>query len=71
MGKRSSAQLKADRASRNRARRIAIRAGLLSRADSHLDVDHRNGNPRDNRLSNLRAIPRALNRATRAAWFAV
>jgi len=69
MGK--PAELKADRASRNRARRIAIRAGLLSRDDGHLDVDHRNGNPRDNRLSNLRALPRALNRATRAAWFAV
>jgi hypothetical protein len=69
MGKPS--QLKADRASRNRARRIAIRAGLLSRSDSHLDVDHRNGNPQDNRLSNLRALPRSVNRATRAAWFAV
>jgi len=62
---------KAERASRNRARRIAIGLGLLSRSDVHLDVDHIDGDPMNNDPSNLRAIPIAKNRAVRAAWLLV
>lgn len=70
MGKRTLAQQRADRASRNRARRRAIALGLLSRADSHLDVDHIDGDPLNNSPSNLRAIPRRDNRRRgRAEWF--
>jgi hypothetical protein len=70
MGKLSFVDQKADRASRNRARRRAIALGLLSRTDSHLDVDHIDGDPRNNSPENLRAIPRRENRRQgRAEWF--
>ena len=60
----SSAKSKKDRASRNRVRREAEREGRVSKGDGK-DVDHRNGNPRDNRRSNLRVVSRSRNRAKR------
>ena len=60
----SSGKSKKDRASRNRVRREAEREGRVSRGDGR-DVDHRNGNPRDNRRSNLRVTSRSANRAKR------
>jgi len=62
------ATARARRASRNRARRIALKLGLLSRTDSHLDIDHIDGDPLNNAPANLRAVPRAANRARHRAW---
>ena len=58
----SSTASKKDRASRNKARREAIREGRVSKGDGK-DIDHRNGNPRDNRRSNLRVTDRSRNRS--------
>ena len=30
---------------------------------SNMDIDHKNGNPQDNRISNLRIVHRSVNRA--------
>jgi hypothetical protein len=60
----SSTASKKDRASRNKARRAAERDGLVRKGDGK-DIDHRNGNPRDNRRSNLRVTSRSANRAKR------
>ena len=53
---------KKDRASRNKVRRKALRDGKVKK-HSKMDIDHKNGNPRDNRMSNLRIVPRSVNRA--------
>ena len=42
------------RASRNAARRAALKSGKVKKGDN-LDVHHKNGNPLDNSKSNLRA----------------
>ena len=53
---------KKDRASRNKMRRLMIREGRVRKGDNK-DIDHKNGNPRDNRKSNLRIVHRSVNRA--------
>jgi len=53
---------KKDRAARNRVRRKAIRDGRIKK-HSHMDIDHKDGNPRNNALSNLRIVHRSVNRA--------
>jgi hypothetical protein len=53
---------KKDRASRNKMRRMMIREGKVKKHDGK-DIDHMNGNPRDNRRSNLRIVPKSVNRA--------
>ena len=58
----SSTAAKKDRASRNKVRRAAEREGRVSKGDGN-DIDHKNGNPRDNRKSNLRVVHRSSNRA--------
>ena len=58
----SSTSSKKDRASRNKMRRLMIKKGAVSKGD-HKDIDHKNGNPKDNRMSNLRIVHRSVNRA--------
>ena len=50
------------RASRNAARRAAVKSGKVKKGDN-LDVHHRNGNPLDNSASNLRAVHKSKNRS--------
>tara|TARA_X000001388_G_scaffold34920_1_gene24581 strand:+ start:68 stop:298 length:231 start_codon:yes stop_codon:yes gene_type:complete len=54
------AQKKA-RASRNAARRKMAKAGRVRKGDGR-EVDHKNGNPKDNRRKNLRVVSRKTNR---------
>ena len=50
------------RASRNAARNSLKKRGLVRKGDGK-DVDHKNGNPRDNSKNNLRLVGRARNRS--------
>ena len=50
------------RASRNKARRILVRAGLVRKGDGR-DVHHRNGNPLQNNRANLAVVPKSYNRS--------
>jgi len=56
----SKPEQRANRSSRNKARRKAKKAGY---AVTGKDVDHKNGNPRDNRLSNLSIKSKSANRS--------
>jgi hypothetical protein len=58
----SSDTQKKNRASRNAARRQATEAGKVKKGDGK-DVDHKNGNPRDNRSSNLSVKSKSSNRS--------
>tara|TARA_R100000315_G_C5197916_1_gene116027 strand:+ start:198 stop:428 length:231 start_codon:yes stop_codon:yes gene_type:complete len=49
------------RASRNAARRKLKKTGAVRKGDGK-EVDHKNGDPRDNRRKNLRAVSRRVNR---------
>lgn len=60
----SSAKAKAERASRNSARREALKKGRVSKGDGKV-LDHRNSNPMDNRPSNLRVISKSTNAGKR------
>lgn len=53
---------KKNRASRNQARSILMKAGRVRKGDGK-DVDHRNGNPRDNSAKNIRVMSRSRNRS--------
>lgn len=57
----TAAQKKA-RAARNTARRRMVGAGRLTKGDRSKEVDHRDGNPRNNKSSNLRVISKTANR---------
>tara|TARA_R110000824_G_scaffold394426_1_gene594230 strand:- start:203 stop:469 length:267 start_codon:yes stop_codon:yes gene_type:complete len=52
----------ADNRARKKARSLLERAGTAKRGDGK-DVDHKNGNPRDNSPKNLRSVGRAVNRS--------
>ena len=54
------AQKKA-RASRNSARKKMAKSGKVRKGDGR-EVDHKNGDPRDNRRKNLRVVSRRTNR---------
>lgn len=56
----SKPEQRANRSSRNKARRKAKKAGY---AVAGKDIDHKNGNPRDNRLSNLSIKSKSANRS--------
>lgn len=53
---------KKDRASRNSARREAEKDGKVRKGDGK-DIDHSNGNPRDNNKKNLKVMSKSKNRA--------
>ena len=57
----SSPQQVADRSSRNKARRKMLSGGKVRKGDGK-DVDHKNGNPQDNRTKNLRVMSKSKNR---------
>jgi hypothetical protein len=50
------------RSNRNKARREAIKAGIIT-PRAPVDIDHKNSNPMDNRLSNLRPLVARQNRS--------
>lgn len=50
------------RASRNKVRRQALASGKVKKGDS-LDIHHVDGNPLNNKKSNLRAVRRSNNRS--------
>lgn len=50
------------RAARNKARRRVVGAGRIAKGDRSKEVDHRDGNPRNNKSSNLRVISKTANR---------
>jgi len=56
----SKKEQRENRSSRNKARRKMKKAGY---AVAGKDVDHKNGNPRDNRLSNLSIRSKRANRS--------
>ena len=50
--------VKKKRAQRNKARRMLEREGVVSKGDGK-DVDHKNGNPKDNSDDNLRVLSKS------------
>lgn len=50
------------RAARNKARREMVKAGKASKGDGR-DINHKNGNPLDNRKSNLESQSKRANRS--------
>lgn len=50
------------RASRNTARSTMAKAGKVTKGDGK-DVDHKNGNPKDNSKKNLRVTSKKTNRS--------
>lgn len=58
----SSPTQKKKRASRNKARRKLISTGRVRKGDGR-DVDHKDGNPRNNSSANLRVTSKKTNRS--------
>ncbi len=56
----SSDKAKKDRASRNKVRRQALKSGRVKKGDGKA-IDHKDGNPRNNKKSNLRVMSRSAN----------
>ena len=50
------------RASRNSARATLSKTGAVKKGDGK-DVDHKNGNPKDNSKKNLRVVSKKTNRS--------
>jgi hypothetical protein len=57
-----SEEQKKKRASRNAARREMMADGKVKKYDGK-DIDHKNGNPKDNSKSNLRVQSKSQNRS--------
>ena len=58
----SSTKSKKDRASRNKVRKAALRSGRVKKGNGR-DIDHLDGNPRNNSKKNLRVVSKSKNRA--------
>jgi hypothetical protein len=58
----SSTEQKKKRAARNAARRTMAKGGSVKKGDGK-DVDHKNGNPLDNRKKNLSVKSKSANRS--------
>lgn len=61
----ASLAAKKDRASRNKVRRQLAAQGRVSKGDGK-DIDHKNGNPRDNSASNLQVVSKSTNRSKKS-----
>ena len=57
-----TAQQKKNRAGRNAARRALTKTGAVKKGDGK-DINHRNGNPRDNSKKNLQVTTKRANRS--------
>lgn len=57
----SKADQKKNRAGRNTARRRALAKGTVKKGDKK-DVHHKDGNPRNNKSSNVKVVSRKKNR---------
>lgn len=57
----ASTRMKKERALRNKNRRKALREGRVSKGDGY-EIDHIDGNPRNNSPKNLRKVRRSVNR---------
>lgn len=57
-----TAEQKKKRASRNSARSAMVKMGKVRKGDGK-DVDHKNGNPKDNTKKNLRVTTKRANRS--------
>lgn len=58
----SKPKQKINRAGRNKARSLVMKAGGAAKVAGK-DVHHRNGNPKDNRASNLAVTSKTANRS--------
>tara|TARA_E500000318_G_scaffold104850_1_gene111213 strand:- start:1824 stop:2045 length:222 start_codon:yes stop_codon:yes gene_type:complete len=58
----SSKKSKEDRVSRNKMRRRYLKKGKVTKNDKK-DIDHKDGNPKNNSKKNLRVVKRSKNRA--------
>ena len=61
----SSSSSKKDRAYRNKLRRLFLKLKKVKKGDNK-DIDHKDGNPRNNSKSNLRVSSKSYNRSRNA-----
>lgn len=66
----SSTSSKKDRASRNKIRRRLLASGRVKKGDGK-DIDHKDGNPRNNSSNNIRVVSKKLNRGRYRVWYGV
>ncbi len=59
-----TAEQRENRSNRNKARRLMIEKGRVRDGDGK-EVDHKDGNPKNNRPSNLQIMSRTANRRKR------
>ena len=57
----ASKKMKQERALRNKNRRAALKKGTVKKGDKK-QIDHRDGNPRNNKKTNLRVVSARRNR---------
>ena len=58
----ASKKMKQERAMRNKNRRTALKNGTVKKGDKK-HIDHKDGNPLNNKRSNLQVISRHANRS--------